>query len=677
VTEAVDSLEATRPHSRDRLTIRHYDGRTEHCDLPGRDKVMRIGRAKDNDLILDDRQTSRHHAQLRRSESGLEIIDLGSANGTLIGALDLTPNEWYPLKVGQTVSIGRTKIIWERLGASEDTLRVPVGAVAAAKALAAPTPQRQEAPAQPAPAARPATQERLVPWLALVGVLLAVILVGIGILVILWQEASKPGAGGQPPAAGPSAAIPSPSPAVALITYPTIEVKKLEVGPLMTGGLPDAGRVRLYVKVLVSNQGNAPFIVGTDRFRLVDQSGAAFDEAGGRLSEDGLRQLGLIDRYQNLSLDPGGSVPESLTFVVPAQLFRLFLQFKAEGAEPVTADLGAVDAAGELARFLGTPMAGTPAAVAQITVAPVITSITTPLPTSTRPPIPKPKTVPEASLVGTIAYPVFDGKTYDLYFGKVDGSETSLFLTETSQPQFSRDGQRIAYHSWKSYKRGLINIMLSGAEEHIIGYNLEDQLPTWSPDGDRLMFTSQRSGQRRSELFLIPANVANGDEANRVIRNPGQGEYPTWGADGRIYFKGWGETGTGLRIAQPDLSGIIELTNDGTDTAPAPSPDGKKVAFMSRRDGDWEIYIINADGKGLQQLTNNDVDDGLPTWSPDGKVIAFVSNRGGPWAIWAMNPDGTGQKQLLAMKGSPDGLVQGEDEYKTRGWTEERISWKP
>jgi len=87
-----------------------------------------------------------------------------------------------------------------------------------------------------------------------------------------------------------------------------------------------------------------------------------------------------------------------------------------------------------------------------------------------------------------------------------------------------------------------------------------------------------------------------------------------------------------------------------------------KIAFMSDRDGDCEIWVVNADGSGLTQLTFNSAFDAEPVWSPDGKKIAFTSDRGGYWGIWTMNADGSGQTQLTTSLGtdcgpawSPDG----------------------
>ena len=85
---------------------------------------------------------------------------------------------------------------------------------------------------------------------------------------------------------------------------------------------------------------------------------------------------------------------------------------------------------------------------------------------------------------------------------------------------------------------------------------------------------------------------------------------------------------------------------------------------------------MNADGSNAKRLTENGNNDGLPTWSPDGKSIAYVSDQGGSWAVWVMNADGSNQRKLFDMKGSPDGKVA-HDEFNSRGWLEERISWAP
>ncbi len=302
----------------------------------------------------------------------------------------------------------------------------------------------------------------------------------------------------------------------------------------------------------------------------------------------------------------------------------------------------------------------------------------TPTPTPTSTPTPASTETPAvsqspnafgSSLVGTIAYPIFNGTDYDLYFGQADGSGTRLFRRHASQPAFSPDGSRIAFHSWRLDGWGLMHTDLSGENEKLVARFVEDQLPTWSSNGGELIFLSRREGDRKSRLFKVGSFQIGSDGI--VL---GEGEYPTIGLNGQLVFKGWGQTGSGLRLATTNLSDIRPVTDLDEDTAPALSPDGRKIAFMSRRDGNWEIYIVNTDGSGLQRLTDNPAEDGLPTWSPDGKMLAFMSNREEGWAVWAMLPNGSGLQRLFSIEGSPDGFV-GTNRDASRGWAEERISW--
>src|SRR5213083_3084647 len=70
------------------------------------------------------------------------------------------------------------------------------------------------------------------------------------------------------------------------------------------------------------------------------------------------------------------------------------------------------------------------------------------------------------------------------------------------------------------------------------------------------------------------------------------------------------------------------------------------IAFVSNRDGNNEIYVMNADGTGLTRLTNDPASDVYPAWSPDGSRIAFTSTRDGHNNIYIMNADGSGVTQL-------------------------------
>jgi hypothetical protein len=285
---------------------------------------------------------------------------------------------------------------------------------------------------------------------------------------------------------------------------------------------------------------------------------------------------------------------------------------------------------------------------------------------------------PQPALQGTIAYSVFGWDprlkidTYQIFLLKADGSDSVHYVSNASQVFLSADGNLIAYKQWNADSAGLAAGGVSGGGFFRLTDKFEDALPSFSPDGHSVLMFSRRDGQRKSIIYPL---TAGGFSQDGDIHGINDGEYPFWMSDGRIVFKGWGVTAGGLRIMNPDGGGVIPLTQDGSDTAPAASRDAKTIAFMSARDGNWEIYKINVDGSGLARLTEDHAADGLPTWSPDGLSIAFASNRGGQWAIWVMNADGSNQRKLHDMEGTPDGLVPGQPDYVSKGWLEERISW--
>ena len=92
---------------------------------------------------------------------------------------------------------------------------------------------------------------------------------------------------------------------------------------------------------------------------------------------------------------------------------------------------------------------------------------------------------------------------------------------------------------------------------------------------------------------------------------------------------------------------------------PSVSPDGRTIAFASKRSGTFDIYVMNADGTRTRRLTSTPHDDGNPTWSPDGSRIAFGRGVGD---LYVMNADGTGARAVTKGRAeetepawSPDG----------------------
>lgn len=109
--------------------------------------------------------------------------------------------------------------------------------------------------------------------------------------------------------------------------------------------------------------------------------------------------------------------------------------------------------------------------------------------------------------------------------------------------------------------------------------------------------------------------------------------------------------------ADLEISIPIQLTHT-QNLDPSPSPDGKKLVFISVISGKEQLFTIDSDGKNISQLTRDDADHEDPAWSPDGKKIAFVRsfNNDVDGEIYTVNVDGTGLKQVTHAPGanSPD-----------------------
>lgn len=119
------------------------------------------------------------------------------------------------------------------------------------------------------------------------------------------------------------------------------------------------------------------------------------------------------------------------------------------------------------------------------------------------------------------------------------------------------------------------------------------------------------------------------------------------GPNGKIVFSSNRDGNEEIYVMNADGTGVTRLTNNSaTDQYPSWSADGTKIVFDSNRDGNFEIYVMNADGSSQTRLTTNSSLDAIPSWSPFGNKILFYSSRDGNDEIYVMNADGTGQTNL-------------------------------
>ena len=148
------------------------------------------------------------------------------------------------------------------------------------------------------------------------------------------------------------------------------------------------------------------------------------------------------------------------------------------------------------------------------------------------------------------------------------------------------------------------------------------------------------------EVYFADYDGAN---VRRVTISRTLNNNPAWSPDGRaIAYTAWRPYMDVLvsHIYQGRLDSPASGTADAQNWLPAWSPDGTQLAFTSNRDGQPELYAINADGSGLRRLTNHPGIDTSPTWSPQGHQLAFVSDRTGSPQLYVVGADGTGLRRL-------------------------------
>jgi TolB protein len=174
--------------------------------------------------------------------------------------------------------------------------------------------------------------------------------------------------------------------------------------------------------------------------------------------------------------------------------------------------------------------------------------------------------------------------------------------------------------------------------------------PSWSPNGRQIAYRSERRGE--PEIWVMNAE---GKEQRRLT----EGLSPAWSPDGSlIAFSGR----AGLSVIRPDGTGLRVLPHTEGGEYPSWSPDGSRIVFNSNLTGEHVMYIAQADGSKVVDLSR--VGEGWQVdWSPDGRSILFTSHRDHPdnyTDVYSMRPDGSGVRRLThdssyAPAWSPDG----------------------
>lgn len=216
-------------------------------------------------------------------------------------------------------------------------------------------------------------------------------------------------------------------------------------------------------------------------------------------------------------------------------------------------------------------------------------------------------------------------------------------------PQF--DGQ-IAFHSERD---GILQIfLLDGASGELTQLTKDAQKayePQWSPDCQQIVYTYEVGGPTDSEIYTMNAD---GSGKSPLLNTPAPATLewsPAWSPNGQIVAYQT-NPGAQFNICFADVNGSSLGCMDpaGVSNAhPFWSPDGSKLYFVSNRDGNWDVYVMEYGSSAPPtQLTNNDAINFHPRVSPDGQSIVFESKGVGFFNLWIMNADGSNPVQLTS-----------------------------